>query len=125
MDNNDHNEKNGNDDEQIQEESLKLKSLLQGHLEELEFLRFLTEAPIYRSGILNLFENLEYFKNQINKLETINSGLLTDLDSQIEEMEQASSYRTETIISKRVELNDKIRELKSHFYPYIKSVVKD
>lgn len=77
--------KSFNSDKSIEELQYNMKKhleKLQSIKEDLFFLHFLTKAQIYKSNMLNLFENLEQFKKELSKHIKTCDKLLIDANFQ-------------------------------------------
>jgi len=54
--------------------------------EDLEFLKFLMNRDIFKSRAMNLFENLELFKKELNKINVARIDLLNEISVQTDKI---------------------------------------
>ena len=124
------------DIEELQSNLKQYKLKLEDLIIDFQFFETILNAPIYKTKVLNLFENLQRFKEDINGYKNEVSKLLEDISRQVK------------IITKKIECGDLIcdnffvqnhdsldrsilnllknsHQFKAEMFQYLASVIKD
>jgi hypothetical protein len=120
--------------EELQYESYQWKSNLDFLKFDLEFLKDLLKADIYKSDILNLFETLELFKKDIDKQNDERSKLFDSVTFHIEHLEKKKQCKKANCNQFYIEIHEKMaydvavffeesNNLKHQIFEYINSVI--
>ncbi|GAA4280951.1 hypothetical protein [Gaetbulibacter aestuarii] len=120
--------------EELQYNITKAISKLENLDIELEFYDVLLEKPIYKSQMLNLYERLSGFKNEVQVLEKKRSDLLNDLQSHLHLIKNKLECQDmacdnffikaqDTMEMRVVNYQNSLSDFKFKLFPYLKSVL--
>ncbi|TYA58043.1 hypothetical protein [Formosa maritima] len=120
--------------EELQYNMLFQLDKLQFLKEELFFLQFLISSDIYSSKVMNLFENLEHFKKEINKQLKTCEKLIIDLSFHVNKITDkvecndiaCDNYfiNTHTSLEQTtIKYFNQVSQLKLEIYNYLQSVI--
>ena len=120
--------------EELQYSIVKDTNMFENLKFELRFYKSLVTKPIFKPHVLNLYETLEKYKNEISNLHKDIEALLNELNShehqisnkiECEDLACDNFFikKHETIEEKAFNLNNKIYNLKFRLLQYIESVI--
>ncbi len=103
---------------------------------EQDFYSTLVNAPIFKPRTANLFEKLEQFKRQIQQTKTLSSGLLNEISTHINKINNKTEWKDlgyrNSLVTGHDVLEHKIHDFfvktadsKSQLLQYIQSVLLD
>lgn len=122
--------------EELKYNMLQFKTKIEEELIEYKFYENLIEASIYKTNAINLFENLELFKKEINATENEASDLLIEINlhsnSISNKIECDDLFCDNFFIKRHDELEEKTHnffikctKFKIQFFQYLESVIID
>lgn len=121
--------------EELQYNMLRHKTTLESFIPEFSFFKYLLKSTIYKDTVINLFETLELYKNELTYLEKTTENLIIDAKAHsnkiTDKIECEDLACDNYFINEYDKLEHKIPDFlieyssfKSKMFQYLQSVIK-